>query len=864
MSRESIQEKRKRIKIAAMSALAASIAIIGNADDAPIFDAPLVTTLRPNYAAGSYTATFTRATTAYVEDFEGLLKPVLSGEARFKGARRVQNYVTTPDLSDDAWSKENGGAGSTPPAITYGLTDPKEGTTACRVQLNRGAGNTNSDYSGVYFRVAFSTTTPATSRIAIKSNTGEPQTFTLKHSNSTDVLLTATDEWQTYSITANLSTHDLEILSWGKNASSDNELDLLVAFPQLENVTGQSDQAPGEYVNSGTLSAPYHGAGVDGVKWFTYENGNTVSSNVVTEATGPAISSANSKFAVIGSATSYLSAPSSAAYDFTAGIDIRAKVLASDLTATGNVASRQTANSTAGTSFLFGFNASGLRLISGDGSTLDSLASTANITTVASNRTWIYIRVVRTFSPNECKFYYSFDGVTWTQLGNTITSGASTAIQTVATSIFIGAQYNGGTPVNGIVGRAGYVQIYNVSGAKLLDCDPNDFSSGSTFTSSTTGETWTINGNARIFGGSGSSSIAAPWDEDGPHGYHAWKAHTNLCLRSQEQDVDGSGSPWTHANVTVTANQGVAPDGTTTADNINDGSSAGFHTTQQAFTKAASATTYTLSAHFKYVSSRYPALYLSDSGTGGYAGAKFDVLNGTIVYSNDRDGGAKFGVPTGTMTALPNGWYRCTLTVTTDAGTALVASVSTTNFATVGTSYTGANQNILMWGVQLEAASFASPYTPTTTAAVTVNADVLTYSLAGNIEGTVGAAAAEVFVPALGGNRIISTAGGVPMYLYNATGELALYDGTAERTSSLSVTAGALHKIAVRWGGSSAKMALNGSLSAALTFDGDLTALTSIGIGNAPSGLIAMCGTIRNVRIYGREPSDARLEQMTS
>lgn len=41
-----------------------------------------------------------------------------------------------------------------------------------------------------------------------------------------------------------------------------------VTDAQLENVTGQADQTASEYVSVGVLSAPYHGAGVDGVKWF--------------------------------------------------------------------------------------------------------------------------------------------------------------------------------------------------------------------------------------------------------------------------------------------------------------------------------------------------------------------------------------------------------------------------------------------------------------------------------------------------------------------------------------------------------------------------------------------------------------------
>jgi len=64
----------------------------------------------------------------------------------------------------------------------------------------------------------------------------------------------------------------------------------------VENVTGQSNQNPSEYVSNGILSAPYHGAGADGVKYFTTLNGNTVDINgVVTEATGTAIPEATLK-----------------------------------------------------------------------------------------------------------------------------------------------------------------------------------------------------------------------------------------------------------------------------------------------------------------------------------------------------------------------------------------------------------------------------------------------------------------------------------------------------------------------------------------------------------------------------------------
>ena len=42
-----------------------------------------------------------------------------------------------------------------------------------------------------------------------------------------------------------------------------------VAAFQIEDITGQSILAPAEYVSTNVLNAfPYHGAGVDGVKYF--------------------------------------------------------------------------------------------------------------------------------------------------------------------------------------------------------------------------------------------------------------------------------------------------------------------------------------------------------------------------------------------------------------------------------------------------------------------------------------------------------------------------------------------------------------------------------------------------------------------
>ena len=76
---------------------------------------------------------------------------------------------------------------------------------------------------------------------------------------------------------------------------------------QVEDVTSRALKVPSEYVSVGVLSAPYHGAGVDGVKYFDYANGNTVDANgVVTEAQGAAIDQENMYLLMESAATNLL------------------------------------------------------------------------------------------------------------------------------------------------------------------------------------------------------------------------------------------------------------------------------------------------------------------------------------------------------------------------------------------------------------------------------------------------------------------------------------------------------------------------------------------------------------------------------
>jgi hypothetical protein len=200
----------------------------------PTFHAPLTHNLL--LTKGQGVATFTRATTATLTDFEGLLKIAKANEARFEGARREENLIPSTGT----------GSASLAVAAAKTMTLP-----AGDYVFSMGIGTGTATFSGTG---------------------GATGTLTANATNRTSVLKTITAG--TFIVTGSVATL----------------IDL-----QVEQVTGQTNQNPSEYVSNGVLSAPWHGAGVDGVKYFTTQNGNTVSSNVVTEATGTAIAESTLK-----------------------------------------------------------------------------------------------------------------------------------------------------------------------------------------------------------------------------------------------------------------------------------------------------------------------------------------------------------------------------------------------------------------------------------------------------------------------------------------------------------------------------------------------------------------------------------------
>jgi len=247
----------------------------------PDFQANLTNSLDLQQGVGkpTFARTDTADYSATVTDFEGLIKPVKNGEARFEGARRVENLLTYSEQIDNAvWTKQNGASVSPNSAVAPDGTQTADTITIA---------NPATDF--VYQQLT--TVGTYTLSVWVKVSAGTQQ-FKLGSYSTTDGTqqtgaLTATTNWQRFSVTKTTTTGTGWYVGMMSGLSSGS---IIVWGAQLENVSGQSNQNPSEYISKGVKSgAPYFGANVDGVKYFSTYNGNTVSNNVVTEATGSAI-----------------------------------------------------------------------------------------------------------------------------------------------------------------------------------------------------------------------------------------------------------------------------------------------------------------------------------------------------------------------------------------------------------------------------------------------------------------------------------------------------------------------------------------------------------------------------------------------
>jgi hypothetical protein len=210
------------------------------------FNAPLISSLVPASAWGSASPTFTRADAtacATHTDFEGVVRVVPANCARFMGARLVRNLLTfTEDFSNVAWNK-------TVITAAIGNTVTFSASTLSRIE-ETAAGNQVG--KTLRFSVDLSGTPGEQVNIALVDNGGA---FA---SSSVSVTLSATPI--RYSITRT-GTADASsgLLARIQNGVTATVKVVVASRPMTEDVTGQTNQNPSEYVPVG-MGGPLYGS----------------------------------------------------------------------------------------------------------------------------------------------------------------------------------------------------------------------------------------------------------------------------------------------------------------------------------------------------------------------------------------------------------------------------------------------------------------------------------------------------------------------------------------------------------------------------------------------------------------------------
>lgn len=162
----------------------------------------------------------------------------------------------------------------------------------------------------------------------------------------------------------------------------------------------------------------------------------------------------------------------------------------------------------------------------------------------------------------------------------------------------------------------------------------------------------------------------------------------NLLLRSDEID----NAAWGSINLTVTANNAVAPNGTTTGEDLVEDSSNSEHTRYQQYTVASSAADYCVCFALKAGTRSFGWLELYEATGGSSARQFFNLSTGAVGASGVT--GANWAHRRSFVVDMGSGWYMCCMVARkTNAATTLRAYVGlgtadgTSNYAGNGSGY---------------------------------------------------------------------------------------------------------------------------------------------------------------------------------
>ena len=182
----------------------------------------------------------------------------------------------------------------------------------------------------------------------------------------------------------------------------------------------------------------------------------------------------------------------------------------------------------------------------------------------------------------------------------------------------------------------------------------------------------------------------------------------NLLTYSERFDDDA----WFKANsTTITPNTIAAPDGSITAETFNRNStSTGNYIDSRLIPKNAAPEAYTWSLFVKKNDARYASLRLQGNFP-SKADAIFDLDTGTVVSANTS---SNFSNATASIQASGNGWFRVSLTATSDSREFIKALFGCSAEANQIDGTSSVANSAYIWGAQLEEGLVMNDYIPTT------------------------------------------------------------------------------------------------------------------------------------------------------
>jgi hypothetical protein len=331
---------------------------------------------------------------------------------------------------------------------------------------------------------------------------------------------------------------------------------------------------------------------------------------------------------------------------------------------------------------------------------------------------------------------------------------------------------------------------------------------------------------------------------------------------------------------TITLNAATAPDGSNTASLYIPGTASGFYDAAKN-PLLLDNTQYTLSVWVKLYRSYYSIIHLqvgNNGAGGGFTNAWIQLTGGGTVLSTSNSGTASGS--NASVTAYPNGWYRCTL-----SGISSIGATVTGSFVTIRPSNSNGDNNInvgdgtsgyYFWGAQLEQNLYVTSYIPTTSSTATRAADYSTLAYSVNPNGFT--IVSKIFFPitnvGLGGLgeglfavRDSTVAYGFRVYRAGSTltlkiatfGSITTASNAEQNMSSLGVSV----IYGLVFTPTSLFTILNGGTISTTSVTGTIGAPTSIDIGNVDSGQ-QLGGYVQNLIYYPVALTATELQSLTS